>query len=863
MADDNPPKARQRDPIGPGSDNPPGMPEAEKDGDRMKAIIMAGGEGTRLRPLTSNRPKPMIPIINKPVIEHAVNLLRKQGISDIVISLFYRPENVQNYFGDGSEWDVNITYSIEESPLGTAGGVKMAAGNTRDTVVVLSGDGIIDFDIRKILDFHREKKSPFTIVLTRVSEPTEYGIVIAREDGRIDKFLEKPAWSEVFSDTVNTGMYVIEPHILDRFIPEDAAYDFSMDLFPILQERDVPLYGYVADGYWCDVGTLGSYRDVHRAILDGLVNIDFPGKKIGDNVWVGRNVEISPDSVIRGPVVLGNFVRVKPGAEISEFSVIGDNCVIDRGASVRRSIILHNTIIGSKSELRGAVIGKRCVIEAGVAIYEGAVVSDDCEVGSGSEIPPGIRVWPEKIIEQGTRLTADLVWGQTEKKMLFGTDGIFGSFNTRITPEFSTKLGSALGAFLGNNSIVVISRDTTAAARLIKRALTAGLLSMGVEVYDMEIESIPINRYSTRFISADMGIYVQISPMTGLQFVQIKIFDRLGFPISMTEEKKIENIFFRGDYPRKDAYEVGRLVYPIHHLESYMINARRYINHEVLQKKRFNLIVDCFNGATSYVFPDLLVGMGCSVSVLRGQIKESISEDELRIETRKALEAIVDMTRANREIGIIIGPHGEHLTIIDEHGNPLSQDETGALLAQYYMKYRGEKTINIPITSPSITEKIGHVYGATVVRTSTKIRSPQDATDIFQAGPSGRYPYLEMTYDPMIAALLLLELVALEDRPLYELRERLPRANTHSASLPCSVEEKASVMRMLSSMTLPEGARMEMTDGVKILRDNAWVLILPDAALPLIHFYADGDSVEARDAILDEFVLMVKKFKKG
>lgn len=829
----------------------------------MKAIIMAGGEGTRLRPLTSNRPKPMIPIINKPVIEHAVNLLRKQGITDIVISLFYRPENVQNYFGDGSEWDVSITYSIEESPLGTAGGVKLAAGNARDTVVVLSGDGIIDFDIQKILAFHRDKQSPFTIVLARVNEPTEYGIVITKEDGKIDKFLEKPAWSEVFSDTVNTGMYIIEPHILNRFIPDDTKYDFSMDLFPILQERDIPLYGYVADGYWCDVGTLGSYRDVHRAVLDGLVNIEFPGKKIGENIWVGRNVEISPEAVIHGPVVLGNFVRVKPGAEISEFSVIGDSCVIDEGASVRRSIILHNTIVGPKSELRGAVIGKRCVIESGVAIYEGAVVSDDCEVGSGSEIPPGIRVWPEKIIEQGTRLTTDLIWGRTEKKVLFGTEGILGSFNTRITPEFGAKLGSALGAFLGKNTIVVISRDTTAAARLIKRALTAGLLSMGVQVYDMEIESIPINRYSTRFISADMGIYVQISPMTGLQFVQIKIFNRLGFPISVTEEKKIENIFYRGDYPRKDAYEVGRLVYPIHHLESYMTNVRKYVNHETLQKKRFNVIVDCFNGATSYVFPDLLVSLGCAVSVLRGQIKESLSEEELKIETRKALEGIVDMCRANREIGLIIGPHGEHLTVIDERGNALSSDETGALLALYYMKYRGEKTINIPITAPSVTERIGHAYEASVVRTSTKIRSPQDTTDIYQAGPSGRYPYLEMAYDPMIAALLVLEFVALEDRPLYELRERMPRGNIHSTSLPCSVEEKASVMRMLSSMTLPEGTAIEMIDGVRLIRDNAWVLILPDATLPLIHFYADGDSVEARDAIFDEFILVVKKFKKG
>ena len=220
------------------------------------------------------------------------------------------------------------------------------------------------------------------------------------------------------------------------------------------------------------------------------------------------------------------------------------------------------------------------------------------------------------------------------------------------------------------------------------------------------------------------------------------------------------------------------------------------------------------------------------------------------------------MARANREIGVIIGPHGEHLTIIDERGNALSADDTSALLALYYMKYRGEKTINIPIVSPSVIEKIGHAYGATVLRTSTKIRAPQDTTDIFQSGASGRYPYLEMAYDPMIAALIILEYVAMEDRPLHELRERLPRGNIKSTSLPCSMEEKASVMRMLSSLSLPEGTRLEMIDGIRITRENAWVLILPDATLPLIHFYADGDSIDGRDVILEEFILMVKKFKK-
>jgi len=605
-----------------------------------KAIIMAGGAGTRLRPLTSNRPKPMIPVINKPVIEHAINLLKKHGIKDIVLSLFYLPENIQNYFGDGSDWDVNITYSVEETPLGTAGGVKQAIGDYKGSFIVLSGDGIIDFDITDILKYHKEKSSPFTIVLKRVNKPTEYGIVITNEDGKIEKFLEKPAWSEVFSDTANTGMYVINSDLIDEHIPENENFDFSLDLFPILQKNNIPLFGYISDGYWCDVGNISTFRDVHTDILDGIVDIDIPGKKIAHNVWIGKEVEIHPDAKITGPVVIGNFVRIKKGAEISEFSVIGDSCIIEENASIKKTIILNSTIIGPKCEMRGVLIGKRCIIEENVSANEGSVISDDCTIGIGSIIPANIRVWPNKTLEPGTKLASDLIWAQSEKKTLFGTDGIIGTFNVKITPEFAAKLGSAIGAYLGKNNSIVIGRDTTPAARLIKRSITAGLLSMGVDTYDMEVESVPINKYSTKYLNSDMGIYIQMAPLTGMQYLQIKLFDRHGYQISLDQEKKIENIFFRGDYPRKDAFETGRIIYPTHHTESYISNTENYINIKLLKEKKWNITVDCFNGTASPIFPRLLNNYGIETTVLRGQVKEFQSKDDARLETKKAFRQI-------------------------------------------------------------------------------------------------------------------------------------------------------------------------------------------------------------------------------
>lgn len=826
----------------------------------IKAVIMAGGEGTRLRPLTCNRSKPMVPVINKPVLEHTINLLKRHGIRDIVISLFYLPENVQNYFGDGSEWNVNITYSLEETPLGTAGGVKKAIGDCGSTVVVLSGDGIIDFNLTEILDFHRSRNSSFTIVLKRVSMPTDYGIVITGEDGTIDRFLEKPSWSEVFSDTANTGFYVLEPAVIHDLVPSGARFDFSLDLFPLLKEKGVPLYGYIAEGYWCDVGSLATYSDVHRDILGGLVKIDFPGKKIAPDVWAGKDLELHPTAVIRGPVIIGDNVKIKEGAEVSEFSVIGDNCVIEENASIRKSIILHNTIIGPTCELRGVVIGKRCVLEQHVAVYEGSVISDDCRIGAGVEIAAGIRVWPDKYIEQGTRLAEDIVWGQREKKTLFSGEGIVGTFNVKITPEFASKLGSAIGAFLGKDAKIAVSRDTTTAARLIMRAFTAGLMSMGVDVYDMEIESVPVNRYTTRFLNADMGAYIQIAPLTELQFIQIRLCDRHGFQIPLASEKKIENIFFRGDYPRREAFETGKLLYPSHHVESYIRNIRLYISDTFLTGKKWKIIVDCFNGTAAHIFPELLSDYGCETMVLRGQIKEFTSEEEMKSDTRNAIDSIVQMARMNSEIGVIVGPHSNHITIVDERGQILTDDDIIAILCLYHLKYRNASTINIPVTTSMTLERLISSCNGTAVRTSTTLRAPEGITDLFLGGPV-RYPHLELRYDPMAVFLLVLDFLTLEDKPLNAVKASLPKGNLIHTSMYCTSDEKAAVMREMSAAA--SGKNSELIDGIRIWEDTAWVLVLPDASHPLIHLYGEGETARDRDAIIEKYSLLIKSHASG
>src|SRR3990170_8405113 len=263
----------------------------------MKAVIMAGGEGTRLRPLTSNSPKPMLPLVNEPMMEHIVRLLRQHGFDEIVVTVAFLANHIRSYFGDGSEFGVRMVYATEETPLGTAGSVRNAMDELDDRFLVISGDVLTDIDLSQIVAFHEESGALATIGLTAVENPLEFGIVITREDGTVERFLEKPGWGQVFSDTVNNGIFVLEPEVFEH-IAADRPVDFSGEVFPELLEKGKPLFGCVTEGYWEDVGTLSAYLQAHKDILDGRVDVEVPGFRLESNVWLGEGAEVDPEARI-------------------------------------------------------------------------------------------------------------------------------------------------------------------------------------------------------------------------------------------------------------------------------------------------------------------------------------------------------------------------------------------------------------------------------------------------------------------------------------------------------------------------------------------------------------------------------------
>jgi mannose-1-phosphate guanylyltransferase/phosphomannomutase len=323
----------------------------------MKAVIMAGGEGTRLRPLTSNQPKPMLPMANIPMMEHVVNLLRTHGFEDIVVTVAFMANAIRTYFGDGSEFGVRMVYATESTPLGTAGSVRNAKDELDERFLVISGDVLTDIDLGAVVDFHDAHGGLATLALKAVENPLEFGIVITNEDGSIERFLEKPTWGQVFSDTINTGIYVLEPEIFD-YIPEGQSVDFSGESFPAALADGKGLFGYVAEGYWEDVGTLEAYLSSHHDILDGKVQVDIDGFPLRPGVWVGKGAEIDPSVELVGPAVIGDNCVVGPGARLGAYCTLGRNVRIGDNAVVERSVVHDNTYLGSGVRVEGSVLGR-------------------------------------------------------------------------------------------------------------------------------------------------------------------------------------------------------------------------------------------------------------------------------------------------------------------------------------------------------------------------------------------------------------------------------------------------------------------------------------------------------------------------
>ena len=826
---------------------------------------MAGGEGSRLRPLTINRPKPMVSIVNKPCLGHIFDLLRRHGIEEAFVTLQYLASVIQDSYGDGGGVGMRLRYSVEETPLGTGGSVRQIGSPLDDTFLVISGDALTDLDLSAIMRFHRERQAAVTFALVHVANPLEYGVVITAADGQITKFLEKPSWGEVFSDTINTGIYVIEPRVLERF-EIGVPFDFSKDLFPRLLAEGEPLFGYVAEGYWTDIGSIAEYQRANADLLHGRVHTEPVGTEIAPGVFAGGDVEIEPSARLVGPIYLGRGVRIAGGAEIVGPVVLRDAVTVDAGAYVESSIVWRNSYIGERADLRGTIVGRQCALKARVVLEEGTVVGDHSVVNEGARVRAAVKIWPDKQVEGGAVVGSSLIWGSQSRRSLFGRFGVTGLVNVDLTAEFAARLGSAYASSLPKGSTVTMNRDQHRSSRMLKRALMGGIVGAGVHVADLGQAPLPIGRFQTRRLGAAGGAHVRISPFD-VRVCDIKFFDRQALDMDKAQERKVENIFFREDFRRVQYDDVGRIVEVPAVGEEYSETfLREVVRRREITDAKFKIVLNYSHGTAAQFLPRLLQALDVEVVAINSTVSENIgarSLEEFQQQMRE-LAAITSTLRAS--FGVTLDQGGEKVFFVDDRGRII--EDRHFLTAFVRLVARSTPgLVAVPVFAPAIIESLVQAVGGRVqrVRASAEAQMGLAAREhplLVADGLGGFiFPRFHPSYDGLFAVVKLLELLAVQKTSLAEAMDGTPAAHMARLKVPCPWEDKGRVMRMLAQE--PATERTKQVDGVKHVYDGEWVLVLPDADQPLFNVWAEAADEGRAWALAHQYADRVGGFQRA
>ncbi len=822
----------------------------------MQAVIMAGGFGTRLKPLTNNAPKPMIHIANKPMMEHVVNLLKNYGITDLIVLLYVQPELIKNYFKDGTDFGVKIEYVLAEEDYGTAGAVKNVENILKDEdFIVISADIITDINLKKPIDFHIDRKSEATIVLTRVENPLSFGIVITDAEGRITKFLEKPTWSEVFSDTINTGIYILNKSVL-KIIPEKSEFDFSKDLFPILLKKNKNLFGHTSSGYWKDVGTLSEYRRSHLDIISGKIDLNIDGEILeGKNLRVGCKsiVDISCD--IENSI-LGKDVHILQHCKIKN-CVIGDNCTIGESTQMNGSVLGKGSKIGQNCDIQEAVLGYKSSVGNNVFIGSGAVISDVCHIGAEAIINPNVKIWPFKNVEDGAILSESLIWSDKWSAKIFGQYGVTALANLEITPEFASKLGAAFGATIGRNRTISVSRDSHKTSRLFSRAMMSGVLSVGVNVNDFSDTPISIVRYQAKQFKSSGGIHVRKHPFDK-KLLNIKFFDSNGLDLSTLGEQKIERLFFREDYARVGSEDTGEIFYPTHGTEYYTDGFLATIDAEKIIKRKFKIVIDYSYGSSSKIFPAIIGKLGIDSVHLNANLDQTkITKTER--EFKKSLKELSSIVRSiNADLGIFIDNGGEKIYICDENGDNIDGNTALTLMALLVMKTeKNFQSITVPVNSSFNIAKTASDYNFEIFfakNSSSCLMEKAANSGVYFAGDNEGgyiYPRFMPAFDGMYSAIKLLEMLAKLNTSIKNEMRFIEPTYFEYKKVPCPTELKGFIMRKFFEKY--GGENVLLIDGIKLIKPDGWVLAYPTSEGAHFEIFAESREKDESLALINQF----------
>lgn len=823
---------------------------------------MAGGEGSRLRPLTSTRPKPLVPVVNRPILWHVLRLLKKNNIFNDYVTLHYLADQIASTFGNGSDLGVNIEYSFEDRPLGTAGSVKALQRELDGSFIVISGDVMTDYDLSELISFHKKKGGIVTIGLARVENPLEYGVVMTNEEGKVTRFLEKPGWSDVFSDTVNSGIYIIEPEAL-KHVETDRQYDFSKELFPKLMKMGESIFAHPLDGYWCDVGVPSQYISAHFDILAGKTKVEIPGKRDDErNIWMEDGAEIYSGAEISGPSLIGKNTVISKGAKVGPLACLGASVSIEPGAVLHRTIAYDFAYIGREAEAKGCILGKSSVLRPRSRVFEGAVIGDGSQLGSGSEVAQNVRIWPDKNIESGASVKENLVWGMTSQRKIFGSRGIVGISNIEIIPETTAKLGAAFGTASGSKGKIAVARDTLRSSRMLKRSFIAGLLSTGSTVFNLRAAPLAVTRLSTIANKLDGSVYFSSSP-TEPDYTIIQFLDSKGYNITSDSQRKIENILFKEEIHRSSYDELSDIYALPMIFDAYEEILLGLVDSKTIQSIKPRIVVDCALGPASSTAPQILSKLGCEVVSLNAS-SGTYSTTSAVSTGPSSLKDIV--TAVGAVAGFRIAGPGDTVRIVDERGTILSGDESLALMTEITLRL-GASRIGVPVSSSGLIEAISEKKGGRVHRLRTEPRALMEAVGSgsadFAGNDAGEFVLSKQLPFPdgLLATAKIVEYLSSTGNRISKISKEIYQPKLARGVVTIPWNERGRIMRRLA--TDYNDTRVETLEGIKVMVDGGWVLINPSSDDPVFEITAESTNAKEAANLLKVFQQKVSEIAKA
>ena len=846
---------------------------------------MAGGLGSRLRPLTTAVPKPLLPVVGRPMVEHTLRLLASHGIHDVHMTVQHLSTSIRRYFGDGADLGMEISYVTEHRPLGTAGGVRLGTDTWDEDFLVMSGDAVTDIDLSALLAFHDDRDADLTICLVRRSDPREFGLVEADPDGRVTRFEEKPGWGGVFGDTVSTGIYVVSPRVV-RDIPADEESDWSQDVIPRLLAAGRHVAAVVGEGYWEDVGDLPAYRRVQVDALDRRVRLEIPGREVQPGIWAGEGAALSSSAEIEAPVFVGSRSTVESGAHIGAYSVLGSGSIIRASADLDRVVVHDNVYVGSGATLRGCVIGRGCQIGALSRVDEAAVIADDCSLEQEVEVRAGTLVYPGKTVESGGTVEGTVAWDSRGRRRLLARGGASGTVGVDLTPEVAVRLATALTTTLPEDAVVSVAHDGSPSGRAYATAIVGAVSAGGTAVRDLGSMPTPAWRHDAAE-HADAGIMAR-SRADEDDRLDLRIVDAHGHDISETQARHLERIHDRREYRRQRPGKVGAMTCPSGVLEEYAESLGQAIRLDGVGRDSLTVVLDAGAAGRRRVGGDAPLGdVGREVRDLtRGSgdhLRRSSAVDRVLAdillptgvdlvrlghrdvappgETSSALEELTARVVAHgASLGLAIDELGERLTLVDERGRALTDQRALLVVMDLVAAESGSGHVTLPATASRVAESVAHFHSIGVRRVpSDSAFFPDEGTLLAADGRGGfairgcgPYP------DAIAAALAIVGLVARTRLTLSAIDERIPRTVLLSEAVEVPWSTRAGVMADVQALAAQR--EHEAIEGVRIIEpDGAWCLIVPDAREPRILLWAEADADDRARSIAGEWAAVIRQ----